>query len=103
MDTLGVLRACAHKRQRLPVRLAVHIACEVLDTAPDQGSQLIRQAMDYSWVLPKQTYVLRAVYERPSRVSIERISGPRPPAKSTVITWWRYPASSSDNAIGAPA
>ena len=31
MDALGLLRACAHKRQRLPVRLAVHIACEVLD------------------------------------------------------------------------
>ncbi|HEY7956864.1 MAG TPA: protein kinase [Polyangia bacterium] len=31
MDTLGLLRACAHRRQRLPVRLAVHIACEVLD------------------------------------------------------------------------
>ena len=31
MDALGLLRACAHKRQRLPVRLAVHIASEVLD------------------------------------------------------------------------
>src|SRR6476659_2962370 len=31
MDTLGLLRACAHRRMRLPVRLAVHIACEVLD------------------------------------------------------------------------
>lgn len=51
------------------------VSCEVLDTASDQSSQLIRQAMDYSWVLPKQTYVLRAVYDHPSRVSIERISG----------------------------
>jgi serine/threonine-protein kinase len=31
MDALGLLRACAHKRQRMPVRLAVHIAAEVLD------------------------------------------------------------------------
>ena len=31
LDTLGLLRACAHRRQRLPVRLAVHIAAEVLD------------------------------------------------------------------------
>ena len=31
MDALGLLRACAHKRMRLPVRLAVHIASEVLD------------------------------------------------------------------------
>jgi len=31
LDALGLLRACAHRRQRLPVRLAVHIAAEVLD------------------------------------------------------------------------
>src|SRR5262245_34554664 len=31
MDSLGLLRACAHRRQRLPVRLAVHIVAEVLD------------------------------------------------------------------------
>ena len=31
LDALGLLRACAHRRQRLPVRLAVHIATEVLD------------------------------------------------------------------------
>src|SRR3954453_14671843 len=31
MDALGLLRACAHRRQLLPVRLAVHIACEILD------------------------------------------------------------------------
>jgi serine/threonine-protein kinase len=31
VDCLGLLRACAHKRQRLPVRLAVFIATEVLD------------------------------------------------------------------------
>jgi eukaryotic-like serine/threonine-protein kinase len=31
LDALGLLRACAHKRQRLPVRLAVFIAGEVLD------------------------------------------------------------------------
>jgi serine/threonine-protein kinase len=31
LDTLGLLRACAHRRMRLPVRLAVHIAAEILD------------------------------------------------------------------------
>ena len=31
MDSLGLLRACAHRRLRLPVRLAVHIAAETLD------------------------------------------------------------------------
>jgi serine/threonine-protein kinase len=31
MDALALLRACAHRRQRLPARLAVQIACDVLD------------------------------------------------------------------------
>jgi serine/threonine-protein kinase len=31
VDALGLLRACAHRRQRLPVKLAVYIACDVLD------------------------------------------------------------------------
>jgi serine/threonine protein kinase len=39
MDALGLLRVCAHRRQRLPVRLAVHIACEVLDALDYSHSQ----------------------------------------------------------------
>jgi eukaryotic-like serine/threonine-protein kinase len=39
MDALGLLRACAHRRQRLPVRLAVHIACEILDALDYAHSQ----------------------------------------------------------------
>jgi len=39
MDTLGLLRACAHRRMRLPVRLAVHIASEVLDALDYAHSQ----------------------------------------------------------------
>src|SRR6185312_2314864 len=39
MDALGLLRACAHRRQRLPVRLAVHIASEVLDALDYAHSQ----------------------------------------------------------------
>jgi eukaryotic-like serine/threonine-protein kinase len=31
LDALGLLRACAHRRVRLPVRLAVHVIGEVLD------------------------------------------------------------------------
>ena len=34
--------------------------CQVLDTAPDGSWQLIRQVIDYSWYVPKLTYVLRA-------------------------------------------
>jgi hypothetical protein len=50
------------------------MGCVVLDTAPD-GSQTIRHVLDYSWYVPKVTYVFRASYDKPSRVSIERISG----------------------------
>src|SRR6266567_4540899 len=39
MDALGLLRACAHRRMRLPVRLAVHIASEVLDALDYAHSQ----------------------------------------------------------------
>jgi hypothetical protein len=49
--------------------------CDVLETAPDGSWQKIRHVMDYSWYLPKLTYVIRASYNRPSKVSIERLSG----------------------------
>jgi hypothetical protein len=49
--------------------------CDVLETAPDQSWQKIRHVMNYSWYVPKLTYVIRAAYDRPSMVSIERISG----------------------------
>ncbi|MDP9008923.1 MAG: SRPBCC family protein [Pseudomonadota bacterium] len=50
-------------------------ACEVLETAPDQSWQRIRQVMNYSWLVPKLTYVIRASYDPPTRVGIERMSG----------------------------
>lgn len=51
------------------------VACDVLETAPDRSWQRIRHVIDYSWYIPKLTYEIRASYEQPSRVSIERISG----------------------------
>jgi hypothetical protein len=50
-------------------------ACDVMETAPDRSWQRIRQVMDYSWYVPKLTYEIRAFYDEPSRVSIERVSG----------------------------
>ena len=50
-------------------------ACEVLETAPDNSWQRIRHVMNYSWLVPKVTYEIRAAYDPPTRVSIERISG----------------------------
>jgi Polyketide cyclase / dehydrase and lipid transport len=49
--------------------------CDILETAPDQSWQKIRHVMNYSWYVPKLTYVIRATYDRPAKVSIERISG----------------------------
>ena len=51
------------------------VACDVMQTAPDRSWQRIRQVLDYSWYAPKLTYEIRASYDFPSRVSIERISG----------------------------
>ena len=51
------------------------VACDVVETAPDRSWQRIRHVMDYSWYVPKLTYEIRASYDPPSRVSIERISG----------------------------
>jgi hypothetical protein len=50
-------------------------ACDVMETAPDRTWQRIRHVMDYSWYSPKLTYEIRASYDEPSRVSIERVSG----------------------------
>ena len=49
--------------------------CDVLETAADQSWQKIRHVMNYSWYVPKLTYVIRATYDPPSKVSIERIAG----------------------------
>ena len=49
--------------------------CQVLETAPDRTWQRIRHVMNYSWYVPKVTYEIRATYDQPSRVSIERVSG----------------------------
>ncbi len=50
-------------------------ACDVMETATDRSWQRIRHVMDYSWYVPRLTYEIRASYDPPSRVSIERISG----------------------------
>jgi hypothetical protein len=49
--------------------------CDVVETAPDQSWQKIRHVMNYSWYVPKLAYVIRATYDRPAKVSIERVSG----------------------------
>jgi hypothetical protein len=66
-----VLTSCAEALKLVPGL----VSCEVVDTATDGSSQLIRQVVDYSWLLPRLTYEIRASYDYPTRVSIERVSG----------------------------
>ncbi len=50
-------------------------ACEILQTAPDHSWQRIRHVLHYSWYMPRLTYEIRATYDPPASVSIERVSG----------------------------
>ena len=51
------------------------IACNVLETAADRSWQRIRHVMNYSWYVPTVTYEIRASYQKPVHVAIERVSG----------------------------
>lgn len=51
------------------------VGCDVLETAPDRSWQRIRQVVDYSWYVGKLSYDIRATYDKPAGVSIERVSG----------------------------
>ena len=51
------------------------MACNVLETAADQSWQRIRHVMNYSWYVPTVSYEIRADYQKPAHVAIERISG----------------------------
>lgn len=50
-------------------------ACNVLETAPDQSWQRIRHVMQYSWLFPSLTYEIRASYQKPLHIDIERTAG----------------------------
>ena len=66
-----LIRSCAEAPKLLPGL----VACTVLRTAPDQSWQIIRHVLVYSWYLPTMTYEIRATYDKPARISLERISG----------------------------
>jgi hypothetical protein len=67
----SLITSCAEALRLVPGL----VACDVMETAPDGSWQRIRHVLDYSWYVPKLTYEIRASYDRPSRVSIDRISG----------------------------
>ena len=51
------------------------VACNVMETAPDRSWQRIRHVMNYSWYVPTVTYEIRASYQKPAHIAIERVSG----------------------------
>ena len=65
-----ILTTCAEELRLVPGL----VSCEVVDTASDGSSQVIRQVVGY-WFLPKVTYEIRATYEYPVHVHIERVAG----------------------------
>jgi len=71
-DTVWALITSCPESLRMVPGLEI---CDVLETAPDQSWQKIRHVMNYSWYIPKLTYVIRATYDRPTMVTIERVSG----------------------------
>jgi ribosome-associated toxin RatA of RatAB toxin-antitoxin module len=67
----SLITSCAEELNLVPGL----VGCEVLETSPDGLSQRIRHEMNYSWYLPRLTFEVRASYDEPARVSVERISG----------------------------
>jgi len=72
------------------------IRCDVLETAPDGSWQIIRDVVDYSWYVPKLTYEIRATYDKPARVFIERISGD---LKTLKVSWTLRPDGNDTVAV----
>jgi hypothetical protein len=67
----SLITSCAEALKLVPGL----VDCKVLETAPDRSWQRIRHVMDYSWLVPRLTYEILATYDKPARVSIERVSG----------------------------
>ncbi len=67
----SLLTSCTDALQLVPGL----VDCAVVGTAPDRSWQLIRHVIDYSWYVPKLTFVFRADYRYPERISIRRVSG----------------------------
>ncbi len=67
----AVLTSCAEAVKIVP-GLDV---CEVRESAPDQSWSKIHQVMEYSVLLPRVAYDVKASYARPETISFERISG----------------------------
>jgi hypothetical protein len=67
----SLITSCAEELKLVPGL----VGCEVLETAPDRSWQRLRHVMNYSWYAPRLTFEVRATYDQPARVTLERISG----------------------------
>jgi hypothetical protein len=67
----SLLTSCAEALKMVPGL----VDCKVMETASDRSWQRIRHVLEYSWLVPKLTYEILAVYDKPAQVSIERVSG----------------------------
>jgi hypothetical protein len=67
----GLITSCPEAMGMIPGL----ISCNVMETASDRSWQRIRHVMNYSWYVPTVTYEIRASYQRPVHITIERVSG----------------------------
>ncbi len=68
---MALIKSCSEAFELVPGL----VSCDVIETAPDRSWQIIREVINYSWLVPRITYEIRASYVNPERVSVERISG----------------------------
>ena len=66
-----LITSCPAEQEMVPGLLE----CTVLESAPDGSWQRIRHVMNPSWYMPRLTYVVKASYDPPQRVSIEQVTG----------------------------
>jgi hypothetical protein len=67
----SLITSCAEALKMVPGL----VECEVLETAPDRSWQRIRHVLDYSWFVRTLTYEILASYDKPTQVTMERVSG----------------------------
>jgi hypothetical protein len=67
----SLITSCAEALKMVPGL----VDCEVLKTASDGSWQRIRHVVDYSWFVRKLNFEVLATYDKPGKVSIERVSG----------------------------
>jgi len=84
----SLITSCAEALKMVPGL----VECEVLETAPDRSWQRIRHVLDYSWFVRTLTYEILASYDKPTQVTMERVSGDL----STMKVSWNLQSDGDD-------